>query len=131
MRTKLIQALRDAADEVEQHPQAYDWFKMGKCACGIVAQHALNLGPEEIQSLTDQWRGVWQHVSAPQTKLLINTVIAGLLSVGMTERDFACLERGDHPEVLNRLINPSQFDITRPENFVIYARTWADILEEE
>lgn len=51
MKTKLIEALRAAANTVEATPSIYFWKYANTCACGIVAQHMLGISPEKLREM--------------------------------------------------------------------------------
>lgn len=57
----------------------------------------------------------------------MNEVVVRLMEGGMEVEDFRRLEFGRHKEVLERA---GYLDIVCPDEFVIYVRTWANILEE-
>ncbi len=144
MRTRLIAALRAAADEVENNPLAYEWTDRDRCNCGIVARHLLEVEAHTMQRLMSGITGTWSavHEKCRSSGLPIPEVIHKLTSAGFQEREFRELERSGNAYVLDALEVPTHCrasgdehklpwwdDYDKPTGFIAYARKWADLME--
>lgn len=145
MRTKLIQALRAAADEVEMYPLRYDWQSMKRCNCGLVALQLLGGDQDALSEAVRAYDHIWGEMGAEAarcqaTGIPIPEVFLRLNGeAGLKFTEFESLENLSNPEVLSALNVPiCEIDKTgawdsydKPEAFVAYARKWAYLLEKE
>jgi hypothetical protein len=140
MRTKLIAALRAAADEVEKNPDAYDWGLTTKCNCGIVAQHITGISANDLWkklSTVGLWRSIIaENLNCRATGLPMDSVVTAMMEVGMSEQDFKDLEYLSNQKVLDALgiesmSNDEHCQYDDRESFIAYARKWAELLEKE
>lgn len=137
---KLIDALRSAANKVEKNKTIYNWNQRQTCNCGVVAQEITNIS---ITDLTDQMLMIthlgrtWTELSSLNTCSVTGSSIQDILSkldaAGLKRSDFTELEYLSNPDIL-KLANINTFQpqyYENRDNFVKYARAWADMLEEK
>lgn len=110
MKTKLITALRTAANALEWHTFEYDWRHPASCNCGIIACALMGKSVSEMQMcLSPMIQTVkasnWNYLVAkhcPITGIPENEIFAALLGAGMTQKDIVHLEMLSDPEVMKR-----------------------------
>jgi hypothetical protein len=130
MRTPLIRALRETASRLEQSA-SYQWGHMGMCNCGYLAQSITGLTPAEIHSSAMERYGDWEEQAnryCPTSGLLIDSILASMMELGMTATDIRNLERLADPVVRRRIHRRLRHNVR--DDVVLYMRAWADELSE-
>jgi hypothetical protein len=143
MRTKLIAALRAAANEVETSPDNYNWSSMSKCNCGIVASHLAydgnrNAVSDAVLLNPDTPGGIWsdiaeRSITCAQTGAPLCELVGKLNDAGLTCPEMIELEYLSNKSVRAALPVLTEDEQgaphTKRENFILYARKWADLME--
>lgn len=160
MNTKLITALRTAANAVENKTFDYNWSLPSRCNCGVVACALLDKSSVELNAMLqkahinqtkDSNSLTWQErvgIYCPITGVPNDTIFSQLFRFGLTQTDIVELENLSNADVLARLPNKYVKE-TRPtffwqrevevkakrersnrDDLVAYLRAWADLLME-
>jgi hypothetical protein len=131
---ELITALRSAADRIASGSD-YEWGHMGRCNCGHLVQSITGLTQAEIHQSALIREGDWEGQAreyCPTSGLLIDSVIAAVLDVGMTLADIKHLEKLTDPVVLSRLPEERRYlQRNARKDVILYMRAWADMLDRE
>jgi hypothetical protein len=130
------EVLRKAAADVKSGKVYYNWYRMGSCNCGIVAQTCTGLGDYAVSESVFGLSGIWGEMSkdqevCSQTGIPLNKVFKSLVDCGFSFKDIVDLEHMENEIILERagledIDNP--FD--KKENFIKYCRAWANLIKE-
>lgn len=158
MKTKLITALRQAADAIEEGAFPYDFEKCQLCNCGSVICSLKGISPKELNAVIPKIgrRAEWSERAGelcPISGMPTETLFAELYGYGLTPRDIVHLENLSDPRVLVRMetrtlrrnhwffrlfgiepvveTTPAKLNRDHPKHAVAYMRAWAGLLEEE
>jgi hypothetical protein len=153
---RLIAALRETAQRLEQGDTVYRWSRFAHCNCGHLAQTITGLAPRAIEAAASHRPGDWgEQARTVATRALLDAtadegafepessdvcnvtrrtmteIVGALLAWGLEPVDVEALERLSDYAVRRRL-GTSTIDYPHGErqNVVAYLRAWADLLEE-
>ena len=131
----LIRALRASAARL-QLGAPYRWTHMGACNCGHLAQTVTQLDAEDIRRYALERAGEWAEQVlefCPTSGYPVDTILAALFELGLSQKDVAHLEKLSDPEVLRRL--PTQLRSAlcyrERDHVILYMNTFADLLQEQ
>jgi hypothetical protein len=156
MTTKLISALRETAQALEDGTFNYLWTKATHCNCGSLFCALTGKIPSElslqIPELPTGMKGSWNNIIGnycPIAGKPQNALLSYLLECGLTKLDIINLEYLKDQKVLDR-IDFTKFkrpkrkwyqfkerpiekklDYANKQHVVVYMRAWADLLEEK
>jgi len=157
MNTKLITAIRQAADALENGTFNYQWSKPHQCNCGVVASALLGKTPKQLNKMIPKgdsrsWKNMVEEF-CPVSGTPRRVIFQKLMDCGMTTKDMVELEALSNPKVLakcnfgkevythttgwlwwkkthvHEVVNKAQFD--HKAHVVIYLRAWANLLSEQ
>lgn len=147
MKTKLIQALREAARKIVDPASNYAWTSPTECNCGILASCVIGRNLDYMNDLSKPSRnlfaGYWSdsicviELACERTGLAMPFVFAELRKVGINAPEICYVEYCSHPAVLSRMgYTHCPFSRGRsmrddPTFVARYFTAWADMLEEE
>lgn len=160
MRTKLITALRIAANKIESREFDYKWTQPSSCNCGVVACAITSKSAQQMaQFLKKTWDSLPANLPAggktwrlavgqvcPVTGMPDNEVFRALFEAGLTSKDIVELEFLRNPQVvarmdLHRVVPGTFFRPARREPVAVeynnrlhaaaYMRAWADLILEQ
>jgi len=156
MKTKLITALRIAANALENNTFHYNWKRMEQCNCGVVACALLGLSAteldEHLEEISPPFQVNWAMMAGmmcPVTGVATDVIFGKLQQCGMTALDIVQLEELSNPRVLARCDFGSRRKTTGKlwwkktteepilvsydykQHVILYLRAWADLLTEE
>lgn len=129
---ELVDALRRTIERLASDTR-YAWGHMGRCNCGHLAQSITGLTAEEIHASALVREGDWEEQAnryCPTSGLLIDTVLAAMVGLGLTRDDVRHLERLSDPRVLRRA-GASHLRFNDRGDALRYMRAWAELLEEQ
>jgi hypothetical protein len=127
--TTLILALRETASRLAES-ESYQWGHMGHCNCGHLAQTITGLTPSEIHASALERFGDWEEQAnryCAASGLVIDHVLAAMLSLGFDRNDIRNLEKLCDPAVVRRAGRHLRHNLR--DDVVLYMRLWADLLE--
>lgn len=129
----LISLLRETANHLDASDE-YQWGHMGMCNCGFLARTVTGLSEHVIHEAALQRGGDWEQQAndyCPTSGLMIDSIIATMIAIGLTPEDIAHLEKLSDNEVLQRLPAERRY-LSRnvKRDVVLYLREWAEMLEE-
>ena len=125
----LINALRETASRLAES-ESYQWGHMGHCNCGHLAQTITGLTASEIHSSALERHGDWEEQAnhyCATSGLIIDHVLAAMMSLGLGAEDIRNLEKLCDPEVVRRAGRHLRHNVR--DDVVTYMRIWADLLE--
>lgn len=142
MKTKLITALRTAANALDRGTFSYAWHNPEGCNCGVLVCSIMGLSVRDLRHKLNEdedWPNIWSHAVreyCPVTGIPTHEIFKALFATGLTAQDILELEYLANPKIRSRAQNwkpTSAFtaDYRRKENAAAYMRAWADILTEE
>lgn len=146
------EALREAADKIEQRKSPHNWGCFESCGCGVLAQVTTNTNIFEFKKLIhNRLRGgSWTAalylsvdnagffsrvvrrigITFPIMKTPLWKVIDSLMDTGFSTKELSNLEFQSDPSVLRRS-GIIWKDATSAINTILYMRTWADMLDSQ
>lgn len=130
----LIALLRESADRLEA-ADTYQWGHMGMCNCGFLARTVTGLSEHVIHEAALVRGGDWEQQAkdyCPTSGLMIDSIIATMMDIGLSPEDMAHLEKLSDDRVLQRLPHDRRYPARNVKaDVVLYMRTWADLLADE
>jgi len=111
----------------------YQWGHMGQCNCGHLAQSITGLTDAEIHSYALVREGDWEEQAnryCPTSGLMIDSVLASMFALGLTQDDVRHLEKLSDPRVLRR-IGVTHLRRNVREDVVRYIRAWRAMLSDD
>jgi hypothetical protein len=129
---ELVDALRRTIERLASDAR-YAWGHMGRCNCGHLAQSITGLTSAEIHASALVREGDWEEQAnryCPTSGLLIDTVLAAMVDIGLTRDDVRHLERLSDPRVLRRA-GASHLRFNDRGDALRYLRAWAELLEAQ
>ncbi len=150
MKTKLITALRTAANALADGIFSYKWTNPYACNCGVLVCSILNKSSAELRqdllnacmtSEKDHTLNTWKSMlgrHCPITGIPTNVIFRELLNTGLSQKDIINLEELSDGKILSKITMEKtssagigKWDKVDVRCAILYMRTWADILEEE
>jgi len=134
MTSKLIKSLNLAIKSLKSGTFQYDYYKYGRCNCGVVISAILNIPPDLIERRIDNrldelktskglesWRGLYtQYCSV--TGLSNVKIINELTKEGLTYYDIGHLEGLSHPQVIKEMGEPYYIEEKKEEKIITYKK---------
>lgn len=141
MKTKLITALRTAANAIQSGQFPYNWNNLVSCNCGVVVCAITGKAPvhllssEDLRVATPKNRDTsldWSEFAGmvcPITGAPTHHIFKQLYEVGMLPSDIRHLEYLSDAKILKRVGRALNYK--KGTDVVDYLRAWADMLVEE
>ena len=127
---KLIDALRQSADDILNKNKIYMWSSSANCNCGILVQNLLGLRTDYIQNdIMGSWTSNAK-VKCPTTGLYVSNIVDFLVNVyGFTQNDFALIEFAGQP--IPERASPNYDSYSNPEFVANFINDLANQLERD
>ncbi len=138
MNTKLITALRVAANALDDGTFAYNWNYTSRCNCGVLVCALTGVSSigliERLPKFSKEWKGErdWSTMVGlycPISGKTTHELFAELEGYGLSAKTITQFEYLKDPAVLARA--GRKLDFHSAKDAALYMRTWADLLVEQ